>query len=275
MMLPRGTINAIVAYLHDQKIDTNRLDSFLLRLFGKPQNGWIDLGSLELTKGDLFFKLTRSKSALLKIQLIPGETTYFFFKQISETFGISQDDLWMACKKNPQCIEGNFIPQTYKIPYGANAKDIIEYLLTYSQRMHREFAHRYQIVYGSKQWKELLSKASIIQKEAISIEEMAIISAVIDNRIKKGMLLQMDGSLNYGEYSHRKVTPRQIREDSSLFNTYKYKGLPPIPSGSVGFEALKAALYPANVSYLYFVRTSDGKHRFSNTYQEHRENFKR
>lgn len=274
-MLPRGTINAIVAYLHDQKIDTNRLDSFLLRLFGNPQNGWIDLGSLELTKGDLFFKLTRSKSALLEIKLIPGETMYFFFKQISETFAINQADLWEACKKNPQCIEGNFIPQTYKIPYGANPKDIIGYLLEYSQKIHRDFAQEHKIIYGSKQWRELLSKASIIQKEAVGIEEMPIISAVIDNRIKKGMLLQMDGSLNYGEYSHQKVTPKRIREDVSLFNTYKYKGIPPIPSGSVSFEALKSALYPAHVSYLYFVRTSDGKHRFSNTYQEHRENFKK
>lgn len=274
-MLPRGTINAIVAHLHHQKIDTNRLDSFLLRLFGNPQNGWIDLGGLELTKGDLFFKLTRSKSALLEVKLIPGETIYFFFKQISEIFRISQTELWEACKKNPQCIEGNFIPQTYKLPYGAGAEDIIWYLLDYSQRAHRVFAQEYKIVYGSKQWHELLSKASIIQKEAVNVEEMPLISAVIDNRIKKGMLLQMDGSLNYGEYSHQKVTPKRIREDMSLFNTYKYKGIPPIPAGSVSFEALKSALYPANVSYLYFVRTSDGKHRFSNTYQEHRENFKK
>lgn len=274
-MLPRGTINAIVTYLHHQKIDTNRLDSFILRFFGSPQNGWIDLGSLELTKGDLFFKLTRSKSALLEVKLIPGETTYFFFKQISEIFAMSETDLWNACKKNPQCIEGNFIPQTYKIPYGASPKDIIGYLLDYSEKMHREFAQKHGIIYGSKQWKQLLSKASIIQKEAVGTEEMPIISAVIDNRIKKGMLLQMDGSLNYGEYSHQKVTPKRIREDKSLFNTYKFKGIPPIPSGSVSFEALKSALYPADVSYLYFVRTSNGKHRFSNTYQEHRENFKK
>lgn len=274
-MLPQGTINAIVAYLHRQKVDTNRLDSFILRFFGTPQNGWIDLGSLELTKGDLFFKLTRSKSALLEVKLIPGETIYFFFKQISETFKIDEDELWEACNKNPQCIEGNFIPQTYKLPYGAGAKDIIWYLLDYSQKTHYVFAQEHGIVYGSKQWRELLSKASIIQKEAVGIEEMPIISAVIDNRIKRGMPLQMDGSLNYGKYSHQKVTPGRIREDNSLLNTYKYKGIPPIPAGSVSFDALKSALYPANVSYLYFVRTSEGKHHFSNTYQEHRENFKK
>lgn len=274
-MLPQGTINSIVAYLHRQEIDINRFDSFILRFFGDPQNGWIDLRDVELTKGDLFFRLTRSKSALREIKLIPGETMHFFFKQISEVFQISTKDLWSACEKNPQCMEGNFIPQTYKLPYGAGPEEIIGYLLDYSQKVYREFALKHQIVYGSKQWQEILSKASIIQKEAVGIEEMPLISAVIDNRIKRGIRLQMDGSLNYGEYSHQKVTPKRIREDTSLFNTYKHAGIPPIPSGSSSFEALESAIYPANVSYLYFVRTSDGRHRFSNTYQEHRENFKK
>ncbi|WP_158654377.1 endolytic transglycosylase MltG [Helicobacter pametensis] len=273
IMLPKGTINQIVTYIAAQSIDANRLDSFILRFFGSPQSGWIDLGSLALSKGDLFYKLTKSKAALKEIKLIPGETMYFFFKDIAQVFEVEEQALWDACAKSPRCIEGSFIPQTYRIPYGAMPEDIIWFLLDYSQKKHRDFAKQHGIVYGSQKWRQILSKAAIIQKEAADLKEMPLISAVIENRIKRGMPLQMDGSLNYGKYSHDKVTPKRIREDMSLFNTYRYKGIPPVPSGSVSFEALEAALKPANVPYLYFVRTRDGKHAFSETYQDHKNNF--
>ncbi|MCE3047431.1 endolytic transglycosylase MltG [Helicobacter sp. faydin-H17] len=274
-MLPRGTINQIVSYLPSQNIDANRLDSLLLRFFGSPQSGWIDLGCTLISKGDFYYRLTRSKSAMREVKLIPGETMFFFFKDIARIFEIQEDDLWRACKNSPQCIEGNFVPQTYKIPYGADAKDIVWYLLDYSKKAHQDFAQKQGIIYGSQKWKQILSKAAIIQKEAADAKEMPIISAVIDNRIKKGMPLQMDGSLNYGQYSHDKITPKRIREDQSLFNTYKYRGIPPVPSGSVSFEALEASLNPDRVPYLYFVRTKDGRHTFSETYQDHKNNFKK
>lgn len=275
LRLPRGTINQIVAYLHSQKIDLNRLDSFILRIFGSPQSGWIDLQTRVLTKGDLFFRISKSKSALREIKLIPGETLYFFFKQIASSFDIDEINLWEACIQNPRCKEGNFVPQTYKIPYGATSVDVIAYLLDYSQKAHSDFAKEHGVVFGSKAWSEILSKASIIQKEAADKKEMPLISGVINNRLAKGMPLQMDGSLNYGQYSHDKITPKRIKEDKSLYNTYKYKGIPPAPVGSVSFEALLAALNPAQVPFLYFVRNRDGKHSFSETYDEHRKNFKR
>ena len=273
LRLPRGTINQIVTYLYSQQIDVNRLDSFILRFFGSPQSGWIDLQEKVLTKGDLFFRISKSKSALKEIKLIPGETLYFFFKQIALSFDISEGDLFKTCAKNPQCKEGNFVPQTYKIPYGATSDDVISYLLDYSQRAYNDFAKEHGIVFGSKEWNQMLSKASIIQKEAADKTEMPIISAVINNRLLKGMPLQMDGSLNYGPYSHDKITPKRIKEDKSLYNTYKYKGIPPTPVGSVSFEALRAVLNPVQVPFLYFVRNKNGRHSFSETYDEHRKNF--
>jgi UPF0755 protein len=89
------------------------------------------------------------------------------------------------------------------------------------------------------------------------------------------MKLQMDGTLNYGKYSHIKVTPQRIKEDTSEYNTYKYKGLPPFPVSSVSQEAIFAAIFPKSSDYLYFVKASKGKHVFSKTYKEHVRNIKK
>ena len=102
---------------------------------------------------------------------------------------------------------------------------------------------------------------------------MPLVSAVIHNRLRSKMRLQMDGALNYGKYSHVKVTPAMIRNDTTSYNTYRYDGIPQSPAGSVSFKAIQAAIFPANVDYLYFVRNKQGVHSFSKTYQEHLNNF--
>ena len=103
---------------------------------------------------------------------------------------------------------------------------------------------------------------------------MALVSSVIHNRIKKGMKLQMDGTLNYGKYSHVKVTPYRIRNDKSIFNTYLYKGVPSIPVCNVSFNAIRAAIFPAKTNYLYFMKNSRGVHDFSCNYSTHLYNIK-
>jgi UPF0755 protein len=98
---------------------------------------------------------------------------------------------------------------------------------------------------------------------------MPVIASVIYNRLEKGMKLQMDGTLNYGDYSHQVVTPERIKTDTSFYNTYKYKGLPPAPLATVSMQALKAAMFPAETDYLFFMLNKDGSHNFSKTYEEH------
>ncbi|WP_199919464.1 endolytic transglycosylase MltG [Helicobacter enhydrae] len=275
IVVPNGSIKSIIAYLGSIQIDTNRLDSWFLRFLGHPQMGWIDLGETQIKKADLLYKITRSKSALVSITLIPGETTYFFFEEIARVLQIPKETLWREYVGMVECEEGNFIPQTYRVPYGIGAKDLLEHLLSYSQKQYITIARDFGLSIDSLQWKKTLSKASIIQKESAGIDEMPLISAVIDNRIARGMALQMDGSLNYGKYSHSKVTPQRIREDQSPYNTYKHKGISACPSGSVSVESIRAALKPADVPYLYFVRNKEGKHSFSTSYQEHLKNFQK
>lgn len=272
--LPKGSIRAIVTYLQTQKIDLNAFDGLILRILGNPQSGWIDLGEKQMSRGNFLYKLTVAKAPLKEVKLIPGESMHFFIIQLSEVLNISIQELWKAYRAQVQCEEGNILPQTYKIPYGIDASRLFIYLLEYSNKEYSRIANALGYNLNTHQWKRIISKASIIQKEAANASEMPIISAVIDNRIAKGMPLQMDGSLNYGEFSHTKVTPERIRNDKSTFNTYLHKGIPPCPCGSVGLEAIKSAVHPQKVDYLYFVRNKNGVHTFSKTYQEHRENFK-
>ena len=126
--------------------------------------------------------------------------------------------------------------------------------------------------YDRDKWFRYVTVASVIQKEAASIEEMPMVSSVIYNRIKKGMRLQMDGTLNYGEYSHTKITHERIKTDKSSYNTYIYSGIPNTPVCNVSFDAIKAAIFPAKTSYLYFVKGKNGQHIFSCNYSTHIKN---
>jgi len=101
---------------------------------------------------------------------------------------------------------------------------------------------------------------------------MPLIASVIFNRLKKNMRLQMDGTLNYGIYSHQKITPKRIKGDKSSYNTYKFKGLPKEPICNVSKDALLAAIKPAKTDYLYFMKQSKNSHSFSKNFKEHRKN---
>ena len=139
----------------------------------------------------------------------------------------------------------------------------------------KEFSIKVFGLYNEKKWFHYISIASVIQKEAANDKEMPLVSSVVYNRIKKGMKLQMDGTLNYGRYSHVKVTPQRIRNDKSSYNTYIHKGIPPIPICNVSFTAIKAAIFPAKTNYLYFMKNKNNTHDFSCNYSTHLDNIKR
>ena len=122
--------------------------------------------------------------------------------------------------------------------------------------------------------KVLLTIASVIQKESNSLDEMPLISSVIYIRLKKNMKLQMDATLNYGIYSHKIVTPERIKTDNTFYNTYKYKGLPPHPLGTITIDALQAAMFPAKSDHIFFMLKPNGSHQFCATYEKHLENIK-
>lgn len=233
------------------------------------------MGGEIITKADFLYRLTHAKAALKSVTLIPSETFYVFLEQLSSDLNLSLGKLKDYYEEFSPIKDGWIVPNTYSVPIGIDEKRLISYLINTSKNAHKELSNSLLNGYDESEWNRILTIASIIQKESASIEEMPIVSSVIYNRLKINMRLQMDGTLNYGRFSHVKVTPQRIKEDTSLYNTYMHKGLPPSPVCAVSKEAIKAAVNPAQSDYLYFVRDRNGNHVFSKTYQEHLNNIKK
>jgi UPF0755 protein len=272
--IPSGSINKIISYLEDRNFEVSKLDAYLIRFFGTPQSGWIDIGRTRLSRGDFLYKLTHSKAALMKITLIPGETKELFFSELAKSMHLSYEKLIYEYDKLTDIKDGVILADTYIVPIGMSERHLVSYLVYNSLYKHRKLSQKIFGVYNKKKWFWYVSIASIIQKEAANKKEMPLISAVIHNRIKKGMKLQMDGSLKYGIYSHKKITPSRIRNDNSPYNTYKIKGVPVNPVCSIGLDALRAAIFPSKKEYLYFVKGKNKTHIFSNTYKKHLQNIR-
>lgn len=269
--VPQGSIKQIITYLDEKNFNLSpRIDKYMLYFIGSPQSGWVNIKKTKLTRGDFLYKLSYSKAAMQKTTLVPGETTIVFLYQLSKEFGLSFDKLLYYYNKMSKYKDGVFIPETYNIPLGIKEKHLIHYLINYGMSHYKAMSKKIFGEYDEKKWFRYVIIASVIQKEAAGIAEMSTVSSVIYNRLKRGMPLQMDGTLNYGKYSHIKVTPKRIKEDKTRYNTYKYKGLPKNPVSSVQNEAIFAAIFPKNTNYLYFVKSKDGKHHFSKTYKQHK-----
>jgi len=263
IFVPKGNTNYTIKYLQNRGFDISVFDKVFINFLGYPQAGWVDLKSTKMTKADFLYRLTHNKAALKNIKIIPGETNYFIYKQIEKKLKIPG----FYCNIN----EGFIKPDTYKLPIGMKRDEVCKFLYKKSLIWHKSLAKKIFGVFNYKKYKKYLIIASIIQKEAANTSEMKYISAVIYNRVKKHMKLQMDGALNYGKYSHQKITSKRIRSDNTGYNTYKHFGLPNKPVCTVSKEAIIAAIFPAKVNYLYFVKC--GKHHiFATTYKVHLRN---
>ncbi len=278
VVVPQGSLKKVFFSLKEQGVDINALDWLFLRLMGMPKKGYIDMGDGALRKGDFLVRLIKGKVALRSATLIPGETRYFFTQILSETYQLEISELndayeSIAPRLNGSVIEdGVILPDTYHLPLGENAFKIMQALISQSLKKHEALSKQWLGYYHKEEWFEKIILASIVQKEAANVEEMPLIASVIFNRLKKGMPLQMDGALNYQEFSHIKVTKDRIKNDSTPYNTYRFKGLPKNPVGSVSIEAIRAVIFPKETNFLYFVKMPNKKHAFSATYKEHLQN---
>ena len=162
-------------------------------------------------------------------------------------------------------LEGYLLPNTYTVPINYTEQDIINVLI--EQYPNYVFPLVGDINLAS--FNNIIVKASIIERECKKDEERPLVASVINNRLEKGMLLQMDSTLNYlflqetGEVKET-VLYSDLEKDSP-YNTYKYSGLPPHPICNPGLASIEAAINPADTDYLYFVVSGDldGSTRFS------------
>jgi len=275
LFVPQGSINTIISQLTKKGYELSIIDNYIIRLMGSPQTGWIHIGKNELNRIDFLYKLTSAKAMIQKVTLIPGETSELFFEDLAKDLKLNKIKLKKYYHEFSSYPEAGIYADTYYVPHGIKEKHLMNFLILESEKKYKNFSEKIYGNYDKKQWSQVLIIASIIQKEAANNKEMPLVSSVIHNRLKKRMRLQMDGTLNYGKFSHIKVTPERIKMDTSTFNTYKHKGLPPSPIGAVSIAAIKAAIKPAKSEYIYFMKNKEGTHDFSKSYKTHRKNIRK
>ena len=171
-------------------------------------------------------------------------------------------------------LEGYLFPETYALPRGATADDLVEAMLAQFRRTFDD-ALLAQAAEQEMTVRQVVTLASLIQRETGQDDERPVVSAVYRNRLDRRMPLQCDPTVIYalqvdGLYDGN-LTRENLRYDSP-YNTYVYPGLPPGPIAAPGAADLRAALAPADVSYVYFVSRNDGSHVFADTLREHNRN---
>jgi UPF0755 protein len=267
--IEKGSSQNVLDALNKLSIQTNIIDKITLSLLGGAKSGNISLEGAT-TKIELLKALVRGKQKNMTVTLIPGETTEVFLRNLSKKEELNLEKLKAAYYMHTSSPEGMLYPETYSLMLDSNETKIIDELFAFSKKKFKALQKEYGVTQDEFEKKMVI--ASIVEKEAANKDEMPLVASVIYNRLKIGMPLQMDGTLNYGIYSHQKVTPQRIREDESSYNTYKNRGLPEYPVCNPSKEAINAALRPASTDFLYFMRNKEGKHNFSNSYTEHRSN---
>ncbi len=166
-------------------------------------------------------------------------------------------------------FEGYLYPETYFLVKGMNAEDIISQMVGRFKKIFvKEYEERAKELGLTPE--EIVTLASIIEKETANPDERPLISAVFHNRLKKNIRLQTDPTVIYGmkENFDGDLKKKDLKKKTP-YNTYRINGLPPGPIANPGIESIKAALFPAKVDYIYFVSMNNGSHAFSKTLKEH------
>lgn len=165
-------------------------------------------------------------------------------------------------------LEGYLFPDTYHFTRGLDEAAVVErFLDRFDARVDpalREAARARGLTLH-----ELLTVASMIEREARVPDERPVIAGVIYNRLTRGMRLEIDATVLYALGEHRTVVTFKDLEVESPYNTYRRAGLPPGPIANPGLDSIRAAAAPADVPFLYYVLRPDGRHHFSRTLNEH------
>ena len=165
-------------------------------------------------------------------------------------------------------LDGYLFPDTYTLPEGATARQAVALMVKrFEQVWTPAWTARLDSIKLTRN--DVLTLASIVEKEAKLPQERPVIAGVYMNRLRQGMLLQADPTVQYALPQHQtRLLYRHLRVNSP-YNTYINKGLPPGPIGAPGKSAIEAALYPAAVPFRYFVAFPDGHHEFRATAAQH------
>jgi UPF0755 protein len=226
---------------------------------------------------DIMDTLFMGRTLKYRLTIPEGYTIHQVAQAVGQT-GIVRREDFLACAMDPQSasslgieaptLEGFLFPDTYFLvprstPLEIASKMINRFRKAFTEEMEARARHL-----GMNRL-DVVTLASIIEKEAMNQAEKPLISSVFHNRLKRGMRLQSDPTAIYGlEGFTGRIRHEDLLRDSP-YNTYLHKGLPPGPICNPGMESIRAALWPADTGYLYFFARGDGTHVFSTTIEDH------
>lgn len=232
--------------------------------------------SPSMLPADILHRITSGKTVLHPVT-IPEGYRITEIADLLEKQDLADKENFLQQTKNMKLVtgipadslEGYLFPETYHFGKFTTEATIIKKMVeTFKERaLKQEFLKRAKEMGFS--YHEIITLASLIEKETGKDSERKQISSVFHNRLKKNMRLQTDPTVIYAiENFDGNIRKHDLKIDSP-YNTYRYKGLPPGPIASPGLKAIVAALYPAKTANLYFVSRQDGSHQFSATLNEH------
>lgn len=230
-----------------------------------------------LAPAEILARLVEGRVATYPVSIPEGFTAAMIAQRLAEA-GLVDAEAFLAAVNDPALaaelgieaprLEGYLFPETYMLPRGLSARRVATLMVEHFDRVYRELAPKARERGLSKH--ELVTLASIVEKETGAAQERPLIASVFANRIARGMRLESDPTTIYGIADFDGNLRRHHLEDArNPYNTYQIAGLPPGPIANPGRESLVAVVEPEESDYLYFVSRGDGTHVFSRTYREH------
>lgn len=227
--------------------------------------------------GEVLADLMGGKGLVRSITIPEGWSLGQIVPQLARVLGTPVDSVQAAVRDTAllhaldiptATLEGYLFPDTYVFPEGTTPRQAVNVMVArYRKVWLPEWNQQLQKQAMSRN--DVMSLAAIVEREARRPEERPVIAAVYLNRLKTGMRLQADPTVQYALGQHVSRVLYKHLEIDSPYNTYRYAGLPPGPIASPGKPAIVAALYPANVPYRYFVAFPDGHHEFTTSFAQH------
>ena len=231
----------------------------------------IKVGRYEFPKGRSAFwivdDLAKGKTKKAKFVIPEGFASWQIAERIDE-MGISQGKEFLSFIQEKK-MEGYMYPATYELDYGLSPAALVR---IFKEKFDQQWTSEYDARIKERGWTQhqAVTMASIIEREIKRRDELGQVSALYNNRLRIGMKLEADPTVQYGlGYWKSRLLYSDYRNTKSPYNTYLHKGLPPGPICSPGIDAIHAALWPAQTAYIYMVAKEDGYHDFSKTHREH------
>ena len=275
VVVPKGaSLNMVAAKLEEaQVIDKAWLFKIMARVNGLAKH--LKAGEYQFEPGvslkQAMDKISKGEVFLRKITIPEGLTSGQIMYLIATYPGL-EGEIDIDVK------EGELLPETYSFELGASRNSIILQAKAAMQKTLEEAWAVRDDDLPIKNITDLLTMASIIEKETGIADERPLVASVFLNRLRKGMRLQTDPTVIYaiteGETSFGRSLKKKDLKIDSPYNTYLNYGLPPGPICNPGREAIMAAAHPAQSDYLYFVADGKGGHRFAKSLSEHNRNVK-